>query len=190
MDLPALISQCAPSVHPDTMHAIVSHESRGNPFAIGVNKGGPRLTRQPSTLQEAVNEAMRLVAAGHDFDVGLGQLNVANIRRLGLRLSDAFDPCTNLRATSGILSENYTRAMRKFGNPSSALKAALSAYNTGSFQAGIRNGYVSKVLKVRGVTQNPSATESRQRVATASQGAEQADVFSPVPSDFRPREWM
>jgi type IV secretion system protein VirB1 len=46
-----------------------------------------------------------------------------------------------------VLTRNYVRASKQYGNQQAALQAALSAYNTGDFQKGITNGYVGFVLK-------------------------------------------
>ena len=50
---------------------------------------------------------------GYDFDIGLGQINVKNLKMLGLKVSDLFDPCTNLQGASYILSDCYTRETEK-----------------------------------------------------------------------------
>ncbi|RYZ75121.1 MAG: hypothetical protein EOP04_33745, partial [Proteobacteria bacterium] len=50
----------------------------------------------------------------------------------------------NIRVGSEILKANYDRATDNFGSGQDALKAALSAYNTGNFHSGFSNGYVGK----------------------------------------------
>src|SRR5690606_34932781 len=49
------------------------------------------------------------------------------------------------RAGAFVLTDNYRRAVR--GGEERPLHAALSAYNTGSFTRGLRNGYVAKVMR-------------------------------------------
>ena len=128
------------------MAAIVSVESRGNPFAIGVNRG--RQVRQPTSAAEAVAVAKRLLARGANIDLGLGQINSSNLKWLGLSVEAAFDPCSNLAAAARVLTGNYRRAVAL--GIQSPLGAALSAYNTGSMQRGYRNGYVAKVYRASG----------------------------------------
>lgn len=138
----SLVAQCAPTVAPETMSAIVIAESKGDPLRIGVN-GGPTLMRQPRTKAEAIATARDLLARGANFDMGLAQINSANLPRLGVSVDQMFDPCQNLAAGARILAENYTRA--RDGGLHDPLRAAISAYNTGSFTRGFRNGYVSRV---------------------------------------------
>jgi len=145
MDFIALAQECAPWVAHETMAAIVKTESAFRPLAIGIN-GGETLTRQPVSKEEAVETANWLIANGYSIDMGLGQINSANLARIGLTVEDAFDPCKNLAAAATILRENYQAASRKKQDEQAALYAALSAYNTGSFTRGFSNGYVQKVV--------------------------------------------
>lgn len=143
----ALMQQCAPQVAPDTLHAIVMTESKGDPFQIGVNSGAA-LVRQPVSMAEAVATARSLLARGTNFDVGLTQVNSGNFDKLGLTPENMFDPCTNLRAGAAVLQHNYKRAReRGVSNP---LAAAISTYNTGSMSRGFGNGYVAKVYRNAG----------------------------------------
>jgi type IV secretion system protein VirB1 len=134
-------------VHASTAHALVTVESAFNPWAIGVVGGA--LQRQPRHRAEAVATAEALQAAGRNFSVGLGQINVGNFSRLGLSLSTAFEPCNNLAAMQTVLTECFDRAQRMSARASAdqaALHAALSCYYSGNFSTGIRHGYVGKVV--------------------------------------------
>jgi len=146
-----LAAQCAPWIHPTTLSAVVLQESRANPLAIGVN-GRYKLKRQPRDKAEAIATARWLADNGHNFDAGLGQINVRNMRWLGLGYADLFDPCANLRGAGLVLSDCYSRASRSYGGGQKALMAALSCYNTGDFGRGLRNGYVGKVASRVGVS--------------------------------------
>lgn len=141
----ALAQQCAPTVAPQTIAAVVKHESGFKPNAIGINRAG-RLQWQPRNQEEAVVTAEWLIKNGYNIDMGLGQINSANLRYLGLTVKEVFDPCTNLRAAARILTENYTLASRSHADPQKRLHVALSYYNTGSPTRGFANGYVSKVM--------------------------------------------
>ena len=144
-----LASQCAPNVAPQTVAAIVQTESRGHPWALNVN--GARQPRTPNSAADAAAIAKRYVAAGYSVDLGLGQINSRNMRKLGLTWETVFDPCTNIAALGRILSENY-RAMADGRHPQTALRLALSMYNTGDASRGFRNGYVAKVVSNAGST--------------------------------------
>ena len=141
--LSALVATCAPLVHADTVHALVSVESSFNPHAIGVVGGA--LQRQPRTLGEAHATANALRHDGWDFSVGLAQINQRNFQRLGLNLDSAFDPCQNLRAMQAVLVECMERAVRRA--PSTvAMGRALSCYYSGDFVTGFAHGYVDRVV--------------------------------------------
>ncbi|CAD7741234.1 hypothetical protein LMG31884_47450 (plasmid) [Xanthomonas hydrangeae] len=114
--------RCAPGVHPQTLAAVVSHESGFDPLAIGV-KGRKVEVR---SLEEAISSATRLIADGSSVDLGLGQINANNLHRLGLSVREVFDPCINLAAAARILTENYSAARRVFADEQQALNAALS----------------------------------------------------------------
>jgi type IV secretion system protein VirB1 len=150
MDFIALAQQCAPTVHPQTMAAVVHVESSFNPYAIGVVGG--QLERQPRNKAEAVATAKALEAAGYNFSLGVGQVNRYNLAKYKLDYDKAFDACESLRAGSAILTECFERAQRRFGNEQQALQAAFSCYYSGNFSTGFKPdfkgqpSYVQKIL--------------------------------------------
>ena len=144
----ALASQCAPTIAPQTVLAIIQTESSGDPFALNVN-GGRQPARQSNAVDAAAT-ARRFVAAGYSVDLGLGQINSRNMRWLGLTWKTVFDPCTNVAALGRVLTTNYGVAISG-RDPQTALRVALSMYNTGSQTRGFRNGYVAKVVGNAGV---------------------------------------
>lgn len=150
MDFAALAQECAPWVAYETMAAIVKTESAFRPLAIGVNSSA-KLARQPDTKEEAVATAKWLISNGYNIDLGLGQVNSANLSKTGLSVEDAFEPCKNIAAAATILHGNYQAAKGKVQGEQAALHAAISAYNTGSFSKGFSNGYVQKVINNAGV---------------------------------------
>ena len=155
----ALALTCAPQVHADTARALVSVESAFNPWAIGVVGGS--LVRQPRHRAEALATAKALQAAGWNFSVGLGQINVGNFERLGLTLESAFEPCANLRAMQIVLAECFDRASAPASiQPvnQTALRQALSCYYSGNFATGFRHGYVRKVVAAAGTSMSPVLT--------------------------------
>jgi len=144
--LEQLVVQCAPQVAPVTMMAIVKVESGGNPLALNVN-GPQRLARQPGSRAEAIAWSEWLISRGYSIDMGLAQVNSGNLRKLRADVGAMFDPCANLAAGASILSSEYSGAARRLGTGQDALRAALSAYNTGNHRAGIANGYVARVTQ-------------------------------------------
>lgn len=152
----ALASQCAPTVAPQTVAAIVQTESHGRPFALNVN-GGSQPPPQANAASAAAT-AKRYIAAGYSVDLGLGQINSRNMRWLGLTWATVFDPCTNIAALGKVLTQNYSAAIAG-RDPQTALRVALSHYNTGSSSRGFRNGYVAKVVGNAGIAEMVTAQE-------------------------------
>ena len=143
-----LIMQCATGVAPSTMAAIIKVESGGNHLSIGDNTTRSRVTPTPRTIDEAVAIAMTLINQGHNLDLGISQINSANLKTYKVSVKDIFDPCTNITVGSSILSNFYIKSVAKYGQGETSLFHALSAYNTGSFFRGPT--YVSKILKAAG----------------------------------------
>lgn len=137
----AMVAQCSPNMHPAIVQAIVETESSFNPFAIGVNRGS-RLTRQPSNFGEAVQTAKRLLEQGANIDMGLGQINSANLQWLGLTVEQAFTPCVNLQTLQHVYLHCYNKAGKN--GLGDRMQRAFSCYNTGNFTKGFFNGYVAK----------------------------------------------
>lgn len=147
MDLHALLTECAPTVAPTTMARVIRHESGLRPLAIGIN-GGTSLKRQPRSAEEAATWARWLLANGYNIDLGLAQINSRNLGRVGLTLETVFEPCANVRAGALILTENYRDALKRYKDSQEALRAALSAYNTGRFESTIGRAYVGKIAAI------------------------------------------
>jgi type IV secretion system protein VirB1 len=114
-----------------TLAAVVRHESNFYPYAIHIN-GPVKLSRQPADLAEASAVAERLIASGYNFDLGLGQINSRNLKRLGLDPSSAFDSCRNLQAAARVLQQwCYQPLTTRFGAGQVALRAAVDCYHSG-----------------------------------------------------------
>ena len=131
------------------MATLVQAESSGNPYAIGVV--GAQLVSQPATKEEALSAAKSLLEQGANISVGLGQVNMKNFSGLGLTLDQAFEPCSNLRASGKVLSDCYARASEQMGAGQEALKAAFSCYYSNNFSRGYEtegkagSSYVMKI---------------------------------------------
>lgn len=168
MDIEPLLIACAPTVAPSTMRAIVKTESGFRPHVIGylIRKGKAefKLTRQPQSKAEAVAWATWFHDNGYRFDAGPAQVNSSNFARVGLTPSTAFDACSNIAAGAAILTADYVRAAATYGPGQTALRAALSSYNSGSFVRGITNGYVARVEKAASTGKPPMAPTTNQPV--------------------------
>ncbi len=146
----ALIQACAPMVHPTTMSAVITVESSGNPYAIGVVGG--RLARQPRNLPEALATVQMLQTAGWNYSVGHAQVNKSNFRRYGLTAESAFDPCTNIRVGGQILQSCYASSLSAAPlqqNSQFHLIRALSCYYSGRLDSREGWRYANSVFSAR-----------------------------------------
>ena len=164
--LTVLIARCAPHVAPGTMAAIVQVESGGDPLAIGDNTA--RRSYHPHDRAAAEALARRLITARHSVDLGIAQINHANLAHFALNAHTVFDACANLRAGSQILAQDYAIATLRFGGAQAALHHAIGMYNAGSLNAGA--DYVRRVMLAAGIppTNGLSSRFNAAREATRS----------------------
>lgn len=180
-----MMQQCAPNVAPQTIAAIIQVESGGNQYALGVN--GPIGKRpHPKNVQETANLARYYISKGYSVDLGLMQINSRNLPGLGYTIEQVLEPCNNLRAGSRILSRGYAGAAKRFGPGQDALRAALSAYNTGNYERGFQNGYVVKYYCGNGVRVIVKAPPPARILASAKKpvSAPKAAFFNPYNADL------
>ena len=175
-----LAATAAPAVAPETLAAFAQYESGLNSTALHDNTTG--LTFKPATVEAASALAFSLLAQGHSLDLGVMQVNSANLPLVGLTVSTAFDPAQSIRAGAQILTAAFQQCRRRgLVEEQAALRCAASIYNTGSEQNGILNGYQAKVWR--------AAALIVPAIRTAAAAAEQPsispdDVVAPQP---RPR---
>jgi type IV secretion system protein VirB1 len=180
----SLAARCAPDVAPATLLALARVESGLNPLAIGVNHS-PAKVAPPRSTSQAIELATSLTAAGENVDLGLAQINSANLKRLGLTIEAAFDPCRNLAASATILRTAYAAARQHAADDQAALRAALSVYNTGDDLRGFRNGYVARVvMSATGVSPSRSRPAANPRPTGFAEDAKPRrwDVFGELSS--------
>lgn len=137
-----LAHQCAGNVAVSTLAAVVGAESGFEPWSLHDNT--VQLDGVPQSAADAASIATRLIAVGHSVDIGLMQVNSANLPALGLTVEQALDPCRSIAAGAAILTENYSGG-ETHAAQQAALRVAISRYNTGDDERGFANGYVRKV---------------------------------------------
>lgn len=177
----ALSQACAPSVAPETLTAIAHVESRFDPLAIGVNRGG----QAPPSAQNAASAARlarRLLDDGANIDLGLAQINSSNLSWLGMTVEDAFDPCRNLAAAATVLRAGYRRPGDGAAGAQTALRIALSRYNTGDASRGFRNGYVRRVEDAAVALRLATPTTGEVRIDGPPASAETPAPRPPAPA--------
>ena len=139
-----LAAICAPGMPVATLAAIASTESGFDASAVQDNTTRRRYV--PLTSDAGIALATHLHATlHHSVDLGLMQINSANLSPLGMTIADAFDPCMNLGAGAAVLKAAY-RPPAKGADTQAALLLAISRYNTGDPARGFTNGYVARVL--------------------------------------------
>ena len=155
----AVLPECGAGqgVLPERMAAVAMVESDGDPLAIGVNGDHPT-TLHPASKDAAVATARALLGQGKSIDLGLTQINSANLGHDGLTVETAFDACASLRAGAAHLAADFEAAWR----------AAHSRYNTGDLQRGIANGYVHRWNWWPAVSLLPSTWARRRQRPTVS----------------------
>jgi type IV secretion system protein VirB1 len=148
----SLASECAPNVEVSTMQALITQESSGNPYAIGVVDAP--LISQPTSKEEAMEAVEVLLEAGANISLGLGQINYRNLKNLNMTVSDAFEFCPNIKAADQILSSCFARAEKEGQSGQEALKSALSCYYSNNFTTGLKReksfgdtSYVERIAK-------------------------------------------
>jgi type IV secretion system protein VirB1 len=176
--IPAALLACAPNIAPVTLEAVIRVESGGNPLAINVN-GLPVQPAPVATAAAAARTAESYIQLGYSVDLGLMQVNSRNLVALGTTVERVLDPCTNVRDGTAILTADYAEAASSRGDGQPALRAALSAYNTGSFYRGFANGYVARFYGPAGVP--ALAGGLRDTAATAASAMRAAPSSSPPP---------
>lgn len=142
------IEQCKnPIVPTSIVKMIVQEESSKNPYAVNVNKDGKSfISFIPKTKNEAITIAQSYINAGFSVDVGYMQLNSDNFKQLNTTLENALEPCKNIYLSSTIFYNFYKDTSKKDSSITRVQKS-LSAYNTGSYELGFKNGYVAKYDK-------------------------------------------
>lgn len=187
-----LISMCStPGVHPKTTWEIIRHESNFSELAININSKGISLESlghiKPRTIEEGRLIAQKLLDMKINFDAGPMQINSLNFKAHGLDARSAFDACANIRAGTSILKNFYESASKSLGPGQEALRAALSAYNTGNRSAGFENGYIAKFYgRCIPYQENPykaGITAPGSELLRPRQSPYSASIISPDPSE-------
>jgi type IV secretion system protein VirB1 len=174
-DFGALAAKCAASVPVATLAAVARTESGVDPWVLHDNSTGSSI--RANSLADAQIDARQLVGRGDSVDIGLMQINSANLPALGISATDALDPCVSLAGGAAVLQAAYgggdTGAQQQV-----ALLLALSRYNTGTPFKGIMNGYA------RAVEQNAlpdAALSSPSALSTAANISPAPDIDPNAP---------
>lgn len=163
-----IAQRCGSSVATSTLAAVAKTESGFRTLVVSDNT--THRGRSYDSIGAAALVAERLIAARHSVDIGLMQINSANLRRLRMTVRDALDACKSVSAGATILTQNYLSS-HNGGDEQTALRDALSQYNTGNRRAGYRNGYVRRVEAAAEALASAIATGTVERVSRVSRVA-------------------
>lgn len=142
-----LAQACAPFIATETLAGVISVESRFAPLNIRINSGLP-LAKQPGALAEAIETATTLAADRQDIQLGLGGIGLDDLDKLNLSISDAFDPCLNLKATATLLDGYYRVAINSGADKNRAEQIMLqSFYGRGDPSIGALVNYDDQVRR-------------------------------------------
>lgn len=140
-----IIALCAPPEHVAIMEKIVAAESGGRALAIHDNRSGRSYF--PETVAEAIAIASKLLKQRDaSVDLGLAQINSKNLARFNATVSDAFDPCSSIQMGAAIYAEGLQAAVSMGLSGDTAVRAALSRYNTGRLDGSVGAAYAARVL--------------------------------------------
>jgi Transglycosylase SLT domain len=153
-----LAARCAPSAAVDTLQAVALTESALHPFALSLNYPATvaaynglhnqevYLSRQPETLAQAIHWTRWFHSHGYTVSIGLMQINSENAARYGVTVRQLFDPCTNVAIGARMLGEIYSTTQHSTKPDTNSLMFTFSAYNSGSYTTGLKNGYAATVM--------------------------------------------
>jgi len=165
-----LARRCAPGISPTILLAVAKTESGLDTLTLHDNTTG--VSDHAPTAEAAGAEAEAWIARGDSVDLGLMQVNSANLASLGMAVPAAFDACASLAAGAAILQAAYGGGQTT-AEQQVALLMALSRYNTGSPFKGILNGYARKVIR------NASGVPAAELVVTSQALAPPTDPNAP-----------
>ncbi len=143
-DFATLAARCAPGVPERVLRGVARTESNFYPWRLHDNS--THFSASPASLANAEAQATAWIAEGHSVDLGLMQINSANLPALGMTIDQALDPCASLAGGAAVLRAAYGAGPVGSGQQA-ALLMALSIYNTGSPLKGIMNGYARRVMR-------------------------------------------
>jgi type IV secretion system protein VirB1 len=158
-------ARCAASVPAGTLEAVARTESGVDPWVLHDNSTGASI--RPTSFYDAQADTTQLVGRGDSVDIGLMQINSANLPALGISATAALDPCVSLADGAAVLTAAYGD-ISVTSDQKVSLLLALSRYNTGTPFKGIMNGY-ARTVELNAVTDaSLSSSSPAANIATVS----------------------
>jgi len=123
MDLVTLVTACALGVEPKLMHALVWHQSGGDPWSFSVPGESDRRTY--ATIRDAIREARTLHPHGGTIRVGLAGVPMAP----SSVVVAPFIPCVNITIAARQIVQLTKRCTKSAGLPTDPMSCAIAAYH-------------------------------------------------------------
>jgi hypothetical protein len=123
MDLVTLVTLCAIGVDPKLMHAVIWHQSAGDPWSFSLPGEGDR--RVYRTLNDAVTEARRVRLTNSVIRVGLAGLPVEPMSSTAAM----FMACANITAAAQQITDLAEGCKTVSGLPRDRTLCAVAAYH-------------------------------------------------------------
>ena len=120
------ISLCIPWAEPRLAAALVEAGSGGEPFLVTEASGQPFAAK---TYAEAVRYVRQLKPTGEVY-LGLAQVPLSSIKRMGLSAEHALDNCGSLELGYTMFLEAYEQAGKVQKSPWKTVSVAYSIYRT------------------------------------------------------------
>jgi hypothetical protein len=122
MDLVTLVAACTPTVDPKLMHALIWHQSGGEPRSFSV--AGERQPLVYRSAREAVLEAQTALPKGLPIRVGLTGLTAESTSATGAM----FTPCLNISMAARQITQLVDRCKTAPSLKADPVHCAIAAY--------------------------------------------------------------
>lgn len=188
MDLVTLVTACALSVEPKLMHALVWHQSGGEPWAVSVQT--EPMPRVYSNMREAISET-RLLSGEGAVRVGLAGLAVDPAKVS----TAAFLPCRNVSLAARYIEKLTVRCKTHPRLKSDPTSCAVAVYR-GSWSepdTKFADDVMASVAKGDAPNFDMPKDTGMEFLDVASETSTQPDAASPgsaIPLDDRARGWL
>jgi hypothetical protein len=188
MDLVTLVAACALTVDPKVMHALIWHQSGGEPWSFSV--AGERQPQVYRSALEAVREAQTALTQGLPIRVGLTGLAAEST----LATEAIFMPCPNISIAARQITQLIDRCKTVPSFKADPVHCAVAAYHGSWDHPDNKSADAVATSAANGDAPNfdmPDSTDvgSGELVPEARVAGQHASTTSPGAPDDQQRGW-
>ena len=188
MDLVTLVAACALTVDPKLMHALIWHQSGGEPWSFSV--AGERQPLVYRSAREAVREAQTAVPQGVPIRIGLTGLAAESTSATGAM----FMPCPNISMAARQITQLVDRCKTVPSFKADPVHCAIAAYRGSWDRPDNKFADAVATSAANGDAPNfdmPDSTDvgSGELVPEARVAGQHASTSSPGAPDDQQRGW-